>query len=146
MPTPKRQIISPEQPQQKSSPSFRSIARVPPGSEPDKLPQRYHIRVGSPWWYPDLARPFCPRSCSSCALETPITRAEIFARASLAHSPPAIDSSKAVRHRRQYCRGHIFQFQKILVFLLLAYPITQQTNPLSRAHGFLRRLRIFLTA
>ena len=38
------------------------------GSGPGKLSQRYHIRVGSPWWYPALARLFCPRFRSSNAL------------------------------------------------------------------------------
>ena len=85
-----------------------------------------------------------------CALEPPVTRAEILTRASLAHSVPAIDSSTAVRHtrpvRRQHCRGHLFWFQKVLVCLLLACPITQHKFPLPRAHGLLRRLLTILTA
>ena len=54
----------------KSSPSFRSIARVTPGSGPGKLSQRYHIHAGSRWWYPALAHLFCPRSSCSNALGT----------------------------------------------------------------------------
>ena len=69
------------------------------------------------------------------ALEPPITRAEILVRASLAHSVPAIDISTAVRYGGQHCRGHLFYFQKMLVFLLLACPISQQGLPLSRAHA-----------
>ena len=51
-----------------------------------------------------------------CVLEPPISQAEIFTRARLAHSLPAIDSSTAVRHRRQHYRGHLFYFQNMLVF------------------------------
>ena len=51
-----------------------------------------------------------------CALEPPITQAEILTRASLGHSLPAIDSSTALRQRRQHCRGHLVWFQKMLVF------------------------------
>ena len=80
------------------------------------------------------------------ALEPPITRAKILTRASLVHSVPAVDSSTAVRHRRQHCRGRIFWFQKMLVFPLLSYPTKQHKLPLSRAHGLLRRLRTILTA
>ena len=61
-------MFSPEQPQEKSSPSFRSIARALPRSGPGKLSQQYHMHVGSPWWYTALGRLFCPRSCSSNAL------------------------------------------------------------------------------
>ena len=73
-------------------------------------------------------------------------RAEILTRASLAHSVPATNSSTAVQHHRQHCRGHLFCFQKILVFPLLACPLTQRKFPLSRTHGLLRRLRTIRTA
>ena len=92
---------------------------------------------------PPLLPPFL---FPKCALEPPITRAEILTRASLAHSVPAIDSSAVVRHRRQHCRGHLFWLQKMLVFLLLAGPVTQHRLPMSRAHGLLRRLLTILTA
>ena len=36
-------------------------------------------------------------------------------------------------------------FRKMLVYLLLAYPITQHKLPLLRTHGLLRRLSHFLT-
>ena len=39
------------------------------------------------------------------ALKPPTTRAESLSRASLARVVTAIDSSTAVRHRRQHCRG-----------------------------------------
>ena len=79
-----------------------------------------------------------------CVLESSITRAEIFPRARLAHSVPAVDSSTAVRHRRQHCRRHLFWIQKMLVFLLLTCQITQHRLPLSRVHALLRRLRTIL--
>ena len=56
-----------------------------------------------------------PAPAPRMRLEPPITRADVLPRASLAHSIPAIDSSTAVRHRRQNCRGHLFWFQKMLV-------------------------------
>ena len=85
-----------------------------------------------------------------CALEPPITQAEIRTRDSLAHSVPANDSSTVVRHtrpvRQRHCRGHPFCFQKMFVYLLLACPIMQHKLPLSRAHGLLRRLSAILMA
>ena len=92
---------------------------------------------------PPLLPPFL---LFACTLEPPITRAEILTRAGLAHSVPAVDSSPAARHHRQHCRGHLFYFQKVFVFLLLACPITQHKLPLSRAHGLLRCLLTVLTA
>ena len=60
-----------------------------------------------------------------CVLEPPITQSEILTCASLAHFVPAVDSSTVIRHRGQHCRGHLVRFQKMLVYLLLAYPKTQ---------------------
>ena len=83
------------------------------------------------------------------ASEPSIPGAKIGTRTSLAHSVAAIDSSTSVRHtlfvRRRHCRGHIFWFQKMLVDLLLACPITQHKLSLSRARVLLPRLLTILT-
>ena len=86
--------------------------------------------------------PLPPALLLKCALEPPTTGAEILTSASLEHSVPAIDTSTAVRHRR----GHLFRFQKILVYLLPACPNTQHNLPRSRAHGLLRYLLTIPTA
>ena len=80
------------------------------------------------------------------ALEPPTTRAEIFSRASLAHSVTAIDCSTVVRHRRQHCRAAPLLISEDARVLLLACPKPQHRLPLSRAHGLLRRLRTIITA
>ena len=53
-----------QQPREKSTPSFRSIERVPPGPGPGKQSQQQHIDVGPPWWHPAVARLICPQSYS----------------------------------------------------------------------------------
>ena len=81
-----------------------------------------------------------------CALEPPTTWAKIHSRANLAQSVTVIDSSTAVRHRRQHCRGVPIFLSEDARVLLLACSVTQHRLPLSRAHGLLRRLRTILTA
>ena len=81
-----------------------------------------------------------------CAVEPPITRAEILTHASLAHSVPATDSSRAIRTVDSTVGDTSFTFQTIFVYLLLACPMKQHKLPFSRAHGLLRRLLTILTA
>ena len=81
-----------------------------------------------------------------CAVEPPIIRAEIQTQASLAHSVPATDSSRAIRTVDSNVGDTSFMLQKIFVYLLLACPMKQHKVPFSRAHGLLRRLLTSLTA
>ena len=148
----RRKICSPDQSQEKSSPSLRPTARVLPGSGPGKpVTTVTHTRlttmvVSRP--RPPLLPPLLPLEC---AMESPTTRAGTRTRASLVHSVQVNGSLTAVWHtrpvRRRRCRGHLRWFRKMLLYLLLPCPITQNNfSSVKSPRTPTRRLSKILTA
>ena len=144
--SPRRQTFSPEQPQEKSSPSVGQSRRYQVQDE---------VNCHSGTTYTSDHHGGIPRSPASPAPD-PALRIRFGA----AHNP---GRNTHARHLRAFRTGnrqldggtapsitlawtHLLWFQEILVFLFLPCPITQHKLPLPRAHGLLRRLRTILTA